>query len=287
MPYKYKSILKSFQYSKENYQVISDFLLSGAKSNPNILLNVTKISKEFGKEPRHWFQLESTLNFIKALIQIKLEANNKKLKTAFRKFITNEQKTNRGISAVGKNYDFIAILELLNQKQFIKLIKAIGLIIVKKGGNDRTLTGTWIHKDLAVKYAEWLDPKFSIWISQKIQELLNDGVSWNEIRDITKIDYKPLILAIEKYVMPKYPKMDEDILKGRIANFINIKVIGQKAKEIREEKGIEPHELTRDFFTKEELIQIEKLQVFTEILISQFKLHDFQSLEERINLYEF
>ena len=287
MPYKYKSILKSFQYSKENYQVISDFLLSGAKSNPNILLNVTKISKEFGKEPRHWFQLESTLNFIKALIQIKLEANNKKLKTAFRKFITNEQKTNRGISAVGKNYDFIAILELLNQKQFIKLIKAIGLIIVKKGGNDRTLTGTWIHKDLAVKYAEWLDPKFSIWISQKIQELLNDGASWNEIRDITKIDYKPLILAIEKYVMPKYPKMDEDILKGRIANFINIKVIGQKAKEIREEKGIEPHELTRDFFTKEELIQIEKLQVFTEILISQFKLHDFQSLEERINLYEF
>ena len=287
MPYKYKSILKSFQYSKENYQVISDFLLSGAKSNPNILLNVTKISKEFGKEPRHWFQLESTLNFIKALIQIKLEANNKKLKTAFRKFISNEEKTNRGISAVGKNYDFIAILELLNQKQFIKLIKAIGLIIVKKGGNDRTLTGTWIHKDLAVKYAEWLDPKFSIWISQKIQELLNDGVSWNEIRDITKIDYKPLILAIEKYVMPKYPKMDEDILKGRIANFINIKVIGRKAKEIREEKGIEPHELTRDFFTKEELIQIEKLQVFTEILISQFKLHDFQSLEERINLYEF
>jgi prolipoprotein diacylglyceryltransferase len=87
--------------------------------------------------------------------------------------------------------------------------------------------------------------------------------------------------------MPKYPKMDEDILKGRIANFINIKVIGRKAKEIREEKGIEPHELTRDFFTKEELIQIEKLQVFTEILISQFKLHDFQSLEERINLYEF
>ena len=287
MPYKYKSILKSFQYSKENYQVISDFLLSGAKSNPNILLNVTKISKEFGKEPRHWFQLESTLNFIKALIQIKLEANNKKLKTAFRKFISNEEKTNRGISAVGKNYDFIAILELLNQKQFIKLIKAIGLIIVKKGGNDRTLTGTWIHKDLAVKYAEWLDPKFSIWISQKIQELLNDGVSWNEIRDITKIDYKPLILAIEKHAMPKYPKMDEDILKGRIANFINIKVIGRKAKEIREEKGIEPHELTRDFFTKEELIQIEKLQVFTEILISQFKLHDFQSLEERINLYEF
>ncbi len=121
MPYKYKSILKSFQYSKENYQVISDFLLSGAKSNPNILLNVTKISKEFGKEPRHWFQLESTLNFIKALIQIKLEANNKKLKTAFRKFISNEEKTNRGISAVGKKHDFIAQFIFYNLKERINL----------------------------------------------------------------------------------------------------------------------------------------------------------------------
>jgi len=29
MTYKYKSVLKSFQYSKENYKIISDFLLSG------------------------------------------------------------------------------------------------------------------------------------------------------------------------------------------------------------------------------------------------------------------
>ncbi len=33
--------------------------------------------------------------------------------------------------------------------------------------------------------------------------------------------------------------MDENIVYGRIANFINLKVIGQKAREIREEKGID------------------------------------------------
>jgi len=49
MAYKYDSALKHFTYSKESYKIISDFLLSGEKSNPNILLNVTKISKEFGK----------------------------------------------------------------------------------------------------------------------------------------------------------------------------------------------------------------------------------------------
>ena len=81
--------------------------------------------------------------------------------------------------------------------------------------------------------------------------------------------------------------MDENIVYGQIANYINIKVIGQKAREIREEKGIEPSQLTRDFFTKEELDKIEKLQVFTEILISQFELHTFRELEKRINLYRF
>ncbi len=55
--------------------------------------------------------------------------------------------------------------------------------------------------------------------------------------------------------------MDENIVYGRIANFINLKVIGQKAREIREEKGIEPSELTRDFFTKGELDKhLEKLR---------------------------
>ncbi len=171
-------------------------------------------------------------------------------------------------------------------------MKFIGLVSVKKGNakgsNDgKSLKGTWIHKDLTIEYARWLDPEFSIWISQKIQELISDGVAWNEIRDATRIDYKPLTQAIAKYIIPQYPYMDKNIVYGRIANFINLKVIGQKAKEIREEKGIEPSELTRDFFTKEELDRIEKLQIFTEILISQFEIYTFKELEEKINLYKF
>jgi prolipoprotein diacylglyceryltransferase len=55
--------------------------------------------------------------------------------------------------------------------------------------------------------------------------------------------------------------MDKNIVYGRIANFINLKVIGQKAREIREEKGIEPSEL---------------IEIYT-----------FKELEEKINLYKF
>jgi len=286
MAYKYESILKTFEYSKDSYKVISDFLLSGDMTNPNVMLNVTKVSKEFGKIPKNWFTLPSTVVFIKTIIKVQIQEESKNFIKAFKKWI----KTDGRKSTIGKNSDLIDILESLNYKDLVKLLKEIGLVSVKKGGANskgEALQGTWIHKDLAIEYARWLDPKFSVWISQKIQQLISDGVSWNEIRQKTRIDYKPLTDAIEKHIRPKYPKMQENILFGQIANFINCRVMGKKAKEIREEKGIEPYELTRDHFTEKQLQQIEKVQVFTEILITQLKFDDFKKLEEMILKYEF
>jgi len=289
MAYKYDSALKHFTYSKESYKIISNFLLSGEKSNPNILLNVTKISKEFGKRPNDWFAISTTLSFIKALIQIKLE-NGKDLNKIFYKFIKNEKLTATSKNGNGQNYELVNLLESLNSKQLLKLIKVLGLVVVKTGGanvNGEAIQGTWLHRDLAVEYARWLDPKFSIWISQKIQELINDGVSWNEIRDTTKMDYKPLTDAIKKHIIPQYPKMDENIIKGQIANYINLRVMGQKAKEIRANKQIKENELTRDYFQELELHRIEKVQIFAEILISQFQIYDFQTLQQKISQYQF
>jgi hypothetical protein len=231
MAYKYESILKSFEYSKESYQIISDFLLSGNITNPDILLNVTKVSKEFGKFPKDWIRMPSTISFVKALIQIKLENEEKHLFKAFKKFLKNEKIAIGRKSPNGEKHQLIDTLTELDYKQLQRLMKEIGMIVVKKGGNDKSLTGTWINRDLSVKYAEWLDPKFSIWISQKILELVNDGVSWNEIRAITKKDYKPLTDAIEKHMRPIYPKMKNEFLYGRVANFINLRVMEQKTSK--------------------------------------------------------
>ena len=292
MAYKYDSALKHFTYSKESYKIISDFLLSGDITNPNIMLNVTNISKKFCKEPKYWFRISTVIEFTKALIKIKIQANNKHFIKSFYKFIKNADISEVTQNHLTQNTDLIVILNNLDYKQLQKLMKEIGLISVKRGNlkgskNGKSIQGTWLHRDLAVEYARWLDPEFSIWISQKIFELVNDGVSWNEIRATTKMDYKPLIVAIEKYVMPKYSSLDENIVKGKIANYINLRVIGQKAKDIRTEKGIEPHELTRDFFTKPELNQIEQVQIYTEILISQLDIYDFKTLEQKICKYKF
>ncbi len=189
MAYKYESVLKSFEYSTESYQVISEFLLSGDKTNPNVMLKVTEISKHFNKRPNDWFAISTVVDFIKALVQIKLDNQDKLFIKAFIKWTKNENITVTSLNGNGKNNDFSAILSILNSKQLLKLIKEIGLVSVKQGGDNKegkALQGTWIHRDLAIEYARWLDPKFSIWISQKILELVNDGVAWNEIRNKTK-----------------------------------------------------------------------------------------------------
>jgi hypothetical protein len=41
------------------------------------------------------------------------------------------------------------------------------------------------------------------------------------IRNMTQINYKPLTDVIKKNVILKYPKMDENIVYGQIANYIN------------------------------------------------------------------
>ena len=46
------------------------------------------------------------------------------------------------------------------------------LLIVRQGGNDLSATGTWMHKNLAIEFARWLNPSFAIWCNRRIKELL-------------------------------------------------------------------------------------------------------------------
>ena len=48
-------------------------------------------------------------------------------------------------------------------------------ITVKGNRSDGTRQGTWMHRWVALEFARWLDPRFSIWCNQKIDELLQNG----------------------------------------------------------------------------------------------------------------
>lgn len=47
------------------------------------------------------------------------------------------------------------------------------LLIVKEGSTG----GTWMHEDLAMEFARWLSPDFSIWCNDRIKELMRHGIT--------------------------------------------------------------------------------------------------------------
>lgn len=48
------------------------------------------------------------------------------------------------------------------------------LLIVTRGGNN---SGTWAHQRVALRVAQKLSTEFSIWVDEKIEELLTSGVT--------------------------------------------------------------------------------------------------------------
>lgn len=66
-------------------------------------------------------------------------------------------------------------LELPSTQEFLSELGAI-----RK--SDRLVStingvGTWFHEDVALEFARWLSPTFSIWCNDRIKELLQHGVS--------------------------------------------------------------------------------------------------------------
>jgi len=62
--------------------------------------------------------------------------------------------------------DYISSLSKLRNRSLADLVK------VKRGGYN---PGTWMHEDVAMEFARWLSPEFSIWCNDRIKELLTHG----------------------------------------------------------------------------------------------------------------
>lgn len=50
--------------------------------------------------------------------------------------------------------------------------------------------GTWLHPKLAVRFAQWLDPKFAVWCDAQIDNLLRDKSDWRKLRHEAASTYK-------------------------------------------------------------------------------------------------
>jgi hypothetical protein len=62
--------------------------------------------------------------------------------------------------------DYITILGQYENIHTEKLVE------VQNGGSN---PGTWLHELIALRFAQWLSPHFSIWVDKHIKELLTKG----------------------------------------------------------------------------------------------------------------
>lgn len=78
----------------------------------------------------------------------------------------------------------INYLEAMFDMGFSHFKDGSDLIISNKGSQINGSRGggsTWMHRLVAIEFARWLSPKFSIWCNMKIDEVINQGYAFRDI----------------------------------------------------------------------------------------------------------
>ena len=73
------------------------------------------------------------------------------------------------------------------EKRQIAEVRKSHFIKTRKGGNDLTQQGTWLHPKLAVAFARWCDVDFAVWCDEQIETLIRDGKDWQGARQASSI----------------------------------------------------------------------------------------------------
>jgi|GEM_PF-1066317 len=107
-----------------------------------------------------------------------------------------------------------------------------GFIIIRKGGSNKKLQGTWLNPQLTVFFARWLDVDFSIWCDKTVADILDKGfyISSDSLRNPSKklIKVSSSIMETRKATIQK-----REELLSRITKFLDT------------ETGYKPNSLNR------------------------------------------
>lgn len=137
-------------------------------------VRVTEVAKHYNKRFDHWLNREATKRFI----QIKIDHHNDKAKIIMKKSLTEvletiETKENR--DSIDLYYRENTYYNSVNELGFIPVsslkrnITIDDLVITLRG--DSSVAGTWVHTTLVIRFFEWLDDRFALFIDEYIQEL--------------------------------------------------------------------------------------------------------------------
>jgi len=116
-------------------------------------------------------------------------------------------------------------IRLPSTNNFLQAMETMGkshsLIVTIEGRNG----GTWMHEDVALEFARWLNPRFAIWCNDRIKELLKHGATAMNPEDLLNPDFI-INLATEL----KRERAEKELLSNRLE--IQGKVIQESAPKV-------------------------------------------------------
>ena len=84
--------------------------------------------------------------------------------------------------------------EYINALLTARNLRSEDLVITYEGGSNyvEVRGGTWMHRLVAIRYAQWLNPYFAVWVDMKIDEIINQGYAFRdaEIQKLTEENNK-------------------------------------------------------------------------------------------------
>lgn len=200
-------VIKKFDFEKQVERDVAVF-----NWNDNVIeyimkysyFNATQMAKACGRDIDTWLKSSS---FAEDVYLVALESGK----------IPEPHETRNGDTvSFSDDINFFT----LNKVKQVKLVKDNNywdLVKVRKGGNNQTLQGTFIHQDLAVQFAQWCNPLFRLQVSKWIKQLMSKGVVKLDDPDyIGYQQYKQLVSGIPSI------ETSEDDLSYRIQSWVNL-----------------------------------------------------------------
>ena len=165
----------------------------------------------------------------------------------------------------------------LNRQNFAGLKK--GWFYMRRGKYE---SGTFFHKELFLKFASWLSPKFEVEMHQLVKNLLIYSDKLKIDRLDTKFLYKELGKTVQDIYQPKQSINKKRFTFINLANLINLKVLGFTAKDYRQIHNIDENKAVRDTLSDDILEQIIEVEKDMNGYIKYGEIYDYDGLKKKI-----
>lgn len=145
---------------------------------------------------------------------------------------------------------------------------------------------TWAHPDIAIQFAQWCSPAFALWCSRIIREYMVNGAGnplWHVQRQKIKDSNEIMRDAIAAYVQRHESELSENRKKfvyNNVNDKIAIALVGCRPAKFKRDRNANTF---RDALSKDELNNLEQLEMLVTKLIEQTDLCPLEAVPEAAN----